>query len=224
MRKILIMMFVSVFIIFTFASNAYAWIYANDSEGAYGDPSGGRGKAGTFSNVSTMRQLIINAAGHFLNSHSGMLQFLQKIELTPFEGSDYETLRDIINGAIENMEKADALYAALISIAKKTPYNQDVIEKLADFNYNECLEQNKLHPEVCKQAAEFLRSGDVTGVYMRLKSDMTSILELLYKIKWDTDNGNLPALDTLWRINREYAASLILGQCVAQVFVKLKDT
>jgi hypothetical protein len=224
MRKVLIMTFVSVFIIFTFTSSAYAWIYANDSEGAYGGSSGGRGKTGHSSTVSTMRYLIIDGAGYFLKSHSAMLQFLQKIELTPLEGTDYKILQDIINSAIENMERAEAGYADLIALAKKTPYNQDVIEKLADFNYNEYLEQNKLHPEIFKQAAALLSSGDVTGVYLRLKSDMTAILELLYKIKWDSANGNFPALDTLWRINGEYADSLIFGQLIAQVFYKIKTT
>lgn len=224
MRKIFTMTFVFVLIIFTFTSSVFAWIYANDSEGAYGGTSAGRTKVGNLDAVTTMRQLIIEAAGHFLKSHSAMLQFLERIELTPLEGADYETLPDIINTAVRHMERANTLYSELINLAKNTPYNPDVIEKLANFNYNEYLEQNKLHPEVLKHAASFLSSGDITGVYLRLKSDMISILEKLYKIKLDTDHGSFPALDTLWRVNREYACSLLFGQCIAQVFNIIKTT
>ena len=119
MRKIKII--IAVFFIFFLAFNIYGYFVLNDGESAYG----GGGK-----NAPTIRKYIIEGAGYFLKSHSDFLLFLNKIELSELNGIDYIELQNIIKRVIENLENAKAAYENLISIAKETPYNESVIEKL----------------------------------------------------------------------------------------------
>jgi hypothetical protein len=64
-----------------------------------------------------------------------MLLFLNKMELSELNGPDYPGMQDLLNRALENMQKASDTYKMLIAAAKETPYNQDVIAKIMLFDY-----------------------------------------------------------------------------------------
>jgi hypothetical protein len=200
-----------------FTGQIFAFVYANHACKA-NDACGGEGKKSSGSN---MGQMIIEGAGHFLMSHSEMLKFLNKIELSELTGPDYSELQDIINRAIESMENASETYKNLISIAKETPYNMDVISKLRIFDYAGYMKTNGLNRVIFKKVKYFLRKGDVIGVYIYLKSDMDSIIEQLVNIKSNVDSEVFPEISLLWRINQKYSESLLFGQYVAEVFKNL---
>ncbi len=228
MRKTLIIISVAVLIFFTFNIHAFPWIWANDSCRAYERGCSKSGSGGDTARDKksglTLGQLVIEGAGCFLRSNSDMQLFLNKIELSELNGMDYSELQNIINSAIENMENAKETYINLISIAKVTPYNPSVIEKLQFFDYSGFQEDNKLNSEIFKQVEAFLSNGDVTGMYIHLKSDIDSILEKLYNIKSNVDSSTFPDIQKIWRANQEYLESLLFGQYVARIFIEINNT
>jgi hypothetical protein len=225
MRRITIIS-ISVSVIISLVSvNLYGMIIGNDSCRGYegsckfydiSDPGSSK------STSQTICQLVIEGGGYFLKSHSDLLLLLNKIEISELNGVDYSELQYIINSAIKNMVNAKETYINLISIAKVTPYNPSIIEKLQLFDYPGFQKEKKLNSEIFKQVEVFLSKGDVTGVYNHLKSEMDSILEKLYEIKSDIDLNNFPEITALWRVNQKYSETMLFGQYVAEVFFNSK--
>ena len=168
-----------------------------------------------------MGQLIIEGAGYFLNSHADMLKFLNRVEMSQLSGPDYPELQDILDSAIKNMENAAETYKILISTAKETPYNPGVIAKLATFDYQGYRQKNEMNVEIFSRITAYLIKGDVTGVYILLKSDMDHIIKKLHNVKRKIDGNIFPDISTLWRVNDKYSESLLSGQYISEVFMAL---
>ncbi len=195
----------------------YGFIYANDSCRAYDDSD----SEGVNRNGTSLGQLIVQGGGYFLASQSQMLRFLNRIEMAELTGIDYTELQRIIDLAIENMENARDVYQNIISIAKETPYNPEVLKKLRRFDYRAYQEIHGLNKVIFSMVKGFLKRGDVTGAYIRIKSGMDGILENLYIIKASVDANVFPDISLLWRTNQEYALLGFFGMYLAEVFMNL---
>jgi len=199
-----------------FAVQVFAIVYANHSCLVYDAcPPGGESLRGGSTLINT---LIVEGAGHFLTSHADFIRLLKGVEVAELSGTDYPRWRTLVNGALESMVKAGAVYDTLITAAKETPYNPGVIEKLAVFDYKNFVKKNGLNGEIFSRIEDSLRKGDVTGVYVLLKSDMDGIAEGLGIVKAAVDAGTFPDLSLLLRLNQDYAESLLTGQYFSQVF------
>ena len=123
-----------------------------------------------------------------------------------------------IFGKRENMEKASATYEALISTARETPYNPAVLEKLTTFDFKTFVKAKKLNTAIFSRIEGFLKKGNVTGVYVLLKSDMDNILLRLKSLKAVIDAGGTPGISQLLELNQVYCYSMLTGQYLSQVF------
>ena len=202
-----------------FTAQMFAFVYANHSCAVYNacDPDGEAMGSGT----TLINSLIIEGAGHFLKSHANFLLLLNSIEVAELSGTDYIQWQALVNSALENMEKASTVYGNLITTAAETPYNPEVIAKLADIDYKNFAKKNGLNTVIFSRLEDLLRKGDVTGVYILLKSDMDIIIDQLTTLKTAIDAGTFPDTSLLWRLNQTYADSLFTGQYLSQVFKSL---
>jgi hypothetical protein len=214
MRKSLIIILLAVFILFSLNVKLNAYFFANEGDRAYK----GGGKYDEKGDTKTIREYTIEGAAYFLQSHSDFLLFLKKIELSELNGLEYPELQDIINSTIENIEKAKDAYINLISVAKATPYNGEVIEKLLLFDYTGFQREKGLNNVIFSKVAEFLSKGDVTGLYIQLKLDIESILEQLSNIQTSVDNEKFPEISNLWLINQKCSELILFGQYSSEVF------
>lgn len=214
-----ILTILSLWLVITFCvtSNIYPIFMGNHSCRAYNNcDDEGETRSG-----ASPGQLLIQGGGYFLASNSEILKFLNKIEMAEVNGMDYTELQSIINLAIQNMENARDIYTQIISIAKETPYDQDAINQLKLFDYNGYSERNLLIKEIFAIVTNFLKAGDVTGAYIKIKADMNSILNQLYQIKSSVDANKFPDISLLWRINQNYNALMLFGMYMAEVFINL---
>jgi len=218
MRKELIIILLTVLILLFSKANVHAYFFANEGCTAY---EGGC-EQGIRDATKTIKGYIIDGAGYFLKSNSDMQLFLSKIELSELNGTDYSELQNIINSAIENMENAKETYINLISIAKRTPYNPSVIEKLQLFDYSSFQEKNKLNADIFKQVETFLSNGNVNGIFEKLKEDMENILKKLYNIKSGVDSSRFPELSELWQVNQMNSVTMLFGQYATEILYALK--
>ncbi len=205
--------------LFTF--NSYSMVAGNWSECAYrGECDGGESTSLIIVPMSTsMRTLIIEGAGYFLDSHSGMQAFLNRVEMSEMNGSmDYNEIREILYQVIEDMEKAREAYYNLKIKADNTPYRQDVIQNLLAFNYDEFQAVNGLTASVFENVKNYLSKGDVRGIYGNMLSGTEEILSKLYEVKQMVDSDQFPEITMLWRINQLFSETLLFGQFTSAVF------
>lgn len=202
-----------------FTAQLFAFVYGNHSCEVYDAcPPDGESLRGGGTLINT---LIVQGAGYFLGSHADFIRLLNGVETAELYGTDYPQWQALVNGALESMVKAGAVYDTLITAAKETPYNPGVIEKLAVFDYKDFVKKMELNSVIFLRIEGLLRKGDVTGVYTLLKSDMDGIVEGLGLIKAAVDTSRFPDLSLLLRLNQRYAESLLTGQYFSQVFENL---
>jgi len=212
-KRLLLKIFIGVFVFATFNVASYAYIWANYSECGFEGPC-----ERSLSYNLSIGDYIVESAGYFLKSHSDILLFLESVEMSEMNGIDYKELRTIIYGAIENMEKAKESCFNLKQKADATPYNQNVINLLLSFDYNAFQEERGLNIDIFKDVERFLVKGDVRGIYGLLLENSCEILDKLYAIKDFVDADTLPDISMLWRVNQDYMENLFLGQYAAEVF------
>ncbi len=225
MKRILTITILAAFIVFASSINLFPFVVANESCKAFprGCESGGElaGLEGLKSGV-TIGSLIAEGGTFFLKSISDFDLFLSLVESSELSGPDYNSLQAAINSAINNMEQARTTYLQLKNLADVTPYDQEIISSLIEFNYTAFQLERGLIPSIFEKVKTYLANGDVRGIYHEFYKNTGKILDLFYAVKKDVDKGNFPNLSTLWRVNQMISESKIFSQQVAQVFYKIK--
>lgn len=220
-------------LVFTFKVNINAAIAGNEGEKAYCGGGSGNPCFPAPTNTSkssvndvveggpTIRELIVEAGGYLLQSCSDVNAFFNKIELAELYGPDYKSLKETLNAAIYHMEKARATYFQLKSLARVTPYNQEVISRLINFDYDAFQKENGLLSSVFVMVEDFLSVGDVTGVFNKFYSYSGQILDLLYTLKRYVAADIFPQIFNVWQVNQKYSEFKLFGQYIAQVFYSI---
>lgn len=208
-------------LVFTFSVNLNALMAGNESEGAYLPPQPPPNGASSISSI-TLRQLIADGGSNFFKSAGHIDQFFSLVESSEVTGPDYKGLQKTINVAIYYLEQARTNYLQLKNQASITPYNQEVISKLLNFDYYSFQQENNLLSVILEKVKGFLAVGNVTGVYNEFHSNTIEILDLLYILKKDIDSEIFPDISTVWSVNHKYSEFKFFGQYVAQVFYSIK--
>ena len=172
--------------------------------------------------VTTIGNLVAQGGTYFLKSNSHMDLFLSLIESSELSGPDYNALQSSINSAIDNMKRAREIYFQLKNLASVTPYNQEVVSQLIEFDYIGFQRENRLIPFIFNKVKNYLCAGDVRGVYADFYFNTGVILESLNNIKKELDMGIFSNLSTYWRLNQKFSENKIFGQYIAEVFYSLK--
>jgi hypothetical protein len=120
------------------------------------------------------------------------------------------------------MDKAITTYETLIMKAESTPYNKEVLEKLAGFDYYAFMMENRLNKEIFQQVEGYLKSGSITGVFKHTHENLINIKRLLESIKGPASVNRLPDVDTMWQLNEQCLETSYFGSCVARTFNNLK--
>ncbi len=193
-------------------------------EGEPCDSSGGGSSTGQYITESegtysvSIGTLIVESAGHLLNSYSGMTRLLNNVEMTELKGSDFNAMREILYATIEDMERAKTSLTRLKEAAANRPYYRPVIYRLWLFDYCRFQQENNLLPGIFDKVKRYLYYGDIRGVYAQCLKDNEAILEQLYTLKESIDADRFPEIESLWRLNQAYVSTLLFGQYTSQVF------
>lgn len=208
--------FVGILTLIIFVSISYPMVIGNWSDCVVQPGCDGTERvSGTGINLSVY---VVQSAGHFLNSYSLWNTFLNRVEMSELNGLDYRELRENLYRAIEEMEKANALYLDISAVAGKTAYVQPVVDCLIAFDYKTFQKEMNLNAVIFSQVQEFLANGNIRGVYNTMLLNTSIILEQLYEVKEYVDTDTFPKIQGLWQINQEYAEFGLFGQYISQVF------
>ncbi len=212
---------ITVLFLLVFTVNLNAAMAGNETDKAYLPPPPKSNGTASIRSI-TLRQLIADGGGYFFKSAGHIDQFFSLVESSEVTGPDYMGLQKNLNAAISYLEQARNTYLQLKNQAAVTPYNQEVISRLLNFDYDSFLQGNDLFPVIFEKVKGFLAAGNVTGIYNEFYSYTGYILDLLYLLKKDIDAGIFPDISIAWSVNQKYSEFKIFGQYVTRVFYSIK--
>lgn len=197
----------------------HARLFSNTSDSAY---NGGDGSSSTegakLACFNTIEELIIKGAESFFKAQADINSLSEYTEISDLYGADFFTLWWAVNSALDNMNMARYYYQELENRANQTPYNQVIINKLMDFDYDSFQEQNNLIKDVFSEVKGYLKNGDVRGIYSRTTAYFDTLTNTLETIKGELYEGKVPGNAHMWDLNQECAKAHMFGQYVARVF------
>ncbi len=217
------------FVLVVFTGMSFGVVWENDSDCLFAqspgsDPcnNGGGQVTGLMKPMAVVQSAglgsyIVESAGHLLNSYSSSLLFLNRVEMASLNGLNTDELRETLYNSIEYLEKAATAHSLLNEMARVTPYNQEMIERLKAFDYKAFQEKKKLNPYVFATVTRYFRKGNVIDYYEHSYATIGNLLDQLYALKQTIDAGDFPTIESLWRLNQEYSYLLLVGQYVAEV-------
>jgi len=212
---------ITAIVLVVFSVHLNAAMFGNESDGAYLPPPPLPNGTASIKSI-TLRQLIADGGSHFFKSAGHINQFFSLVESSEVTGPDYAGMQKNLNAAIFYLEQAGDTYLQLKTRAAVTPYNQEVIAKLLNFDYDSFQQENNLFPVIFTKVKGFLAAGNVTGIYNEFYSYTGDILESLYLLKKDIDAGIFPDISIAWSVNQKYSEFKFFGQYVAGVFFRIK--
>ncbi|MCP5102668.1 MAG: hypothetical protein GY950_04780 [bacterium] len=158
-----------------------------------------------------------------MNGYSDFFAFLNRVEMQDQNGIDYDELRELLAGALNNIKNARYTYYSLVGIAEVTPYNPAVTFKLKSFDYETFAEEKSLNGIIFeKEVEKYLAKGDITGIYKRTYEKFITFEAVLKSFKIEVDSNNIPRLPGLWDLSESLTETLTAGQYTARVFYAIR--
>lgn len=217
-RNFLLIIFLIIINLTIMQNFTFARIFGNGSGSGY---EGGEGEDDAGNSSINIEMLVVEGAGYYLNAQTDVMSFLHRVEMSRNYNVNTLEMNTILLRALNNMVLATATYDLLIRTAEVTPYNETVIMKLKDFDYNQYMMEQGMNPFIFKEVEAYLGHGDITGMYKNISANLKDIIEILKSIKSDVSLYNLPPLSRVWQLNEMCFHTLIFGQYAARVFAAL---
>jgi len=201
--------------------NVFPYILVNGSGTGYCDGQTGSGCGETASILNTGNNidgLITGGAAAYLTAYANYISFLNRVELSGLNSIDPNEAEKRLSIVIESIKTAKDTYYRLIARAESTPYNPQVLDQLAAFDYNGYLKNHGLDGCIFNEVEEYLKNGDITGTYILIYSRVKEIEQMLISAKAAAALKTTPDLNNLWKLNEMFSKTLIFGQYVARIF------
>jgi hypothetical protein len=195
--------------------NLYPYINCNGAGGVYED---GEESGDSRTHSISIEAYIVEGGGYYLKANSAIQKLLQMVEWQEMHGMDYNEFQHVLDKAIRNMHYAIFTYQQLIYKAEATPYNKDMLRKLVEFDYPAFMEENRLNPYIFRDVEEYLKYGDITGIFWRTYFNFIDIVSRLYLIDAGISQNSLPGINVFREINEIAANVSIFGSYVARIF------
>ena len=207
------------FIFMINVNNSLGCIWGNGAGGGYDDGGdGGDGVAGTTAINNPIEYYITLGAGYYLNATSDFQEFLKMVEVQDIEGLDFFALQKKAGSSLLNVQNAAFIYMILVRQAENTPYNEAVITRLKDFDYQSFMLENNLNTVVFADVKGYLQTGDITGLLKKVYNDLVELAAMLKSVNGELALNQLPQLNELWRINETFSRLSLFGSYTARIF------
>ena len=164
-----------------------------------------------------LKTYIVESAWYFLTSHGDYQDFQALVEMTDINGVDSQGMKTILDSAIDNMEKARAVYANLKVAAADIPNDRAMIDRLRVFDYDGFQAKFGLLGPVYEKVKALLVKGDTAGLDDAVLANMDAILKQLYEVKTIVDGDRSPDIAILWRLNQTYFEAQLFGQYMSEI-------
>jgi hypothetical protein len=205
-------------LIVSLSLNAFGYINNNQTGKGYEEGSGGN----SIVERASIEDYIVVGGGYYLKANSSVQELLEVIELQDVEEINWDNVRMTVDNAIENMNNAIETYDALIARAEAAPYYLNVITQLKNFEYDDYRLLHGLNRTIFDKVEDYLRKGNITGLFKHTNTGFNKILTLLTSVKGDIDQNRIPDLSLFWQLNESLSETSMFGSYVARVFHSIK--
>jgi hypothetical protein len=201
-------------------NTAFGRIWHNGAGGGYDGGDGAAGIDGVNKN-NTIEYYITLGAGYYLNANTNFQEFLKKVEMQDIQGVDFAAVQNTVGSSLVNMENAANIYMLLVKEVETTPYNDVVIARLKEFDYQSFMLENNLIPVVFSEVEGFLQKGDITGLLKKVHKDLVIMGEMLKAVNDELTLNRVPQLHLLWQINETFSRVSQFGSYTARVYAEV---
>jgi len=201
--------------------NIFSYVALNGAGGGYvnsDEGDNGSIQENFFNTEKSIEMYIVEGSGYYLGAVACINNILQLYEVQDLSGIDFYRFNRMLDQALINMDKAITTFSTLIMKAENTPYNKEVLEKLAVFDYDAFMLENRLNNDIFQQVEGYLESGRITGVFKHTHENLLNIKGLLESIKSHASVNRLPNVNTMWQLNEQCLETSYFGSYVARVF------
>ncbi len=201
-------------------SYIFSRVFSNGAGTGYGDDGNPDGIQEV--DERTIEMYIVEGSGYYLRAVASINNILKLYECQDLNGIDFYYLNKLLNKALIDIDNAITAYETLIMKAESTPYNKEILAKLAVFDYYTFMTEKRLNKEIFQQVEGYLKAGYIIGVFKKTYDHLLSIRLLIVSIKNMASVNNLPNVDTMWQLNEQCLETSYFGSYVARVFESLK--
>lgn len=165
---------------------------------------------------------LILGAANLLQSYSDFLLLLNESELSSLKGFDFVRAESFASTALAKLEVAQYNYYNSITILSSRNFDEILIAKLVDFDYESFRTLNELQSETMYRVAYYLSHGDVVGTYEAAYKDIGKMISSLSPILVDIRMGVIPKLDKLQKVYQQYSDIMQFGYYASLVFAEVR--
>jgi len=187
-------------ILIFFIINLSSIVVVNDHNKAFPEPDSG-----------TIEDNVIDGASDFLSSYSKTLLALSGSDATTSKSSSHLNSLEQINSALEKIWAARLKYLNALEIALKSTYLEKQQTQLKSFDYSMIIERLQLDEGIASKVIQFLKSGDIIGVYRSNIKNIDEVVIMLQYIKEVLQNGFQPSEEDIAHLFTIYSNTMLFG-------------
>lgn len=210
-KWIKIFLIVVMLVVFFFHADAY-WVLNDPPPGCVGCES----------TESEGDAVLIEGAASLLQSYSDFLLLLNESEMSALNGFDLVKAEGFAKSALEKLETAQYNYYLSVNILSGRNFDQSLITRLMDFDYEGYRTLNELQSETMYRVAYYLSHGDVVGTYEAAYKDIGKLITGLSPILSDIRTGAAPKLEKLQKVYKQYSDLMQFGYYASLVFAEIR--
>jgi hypothetical protein len=206
-----------------FVSHLNAWIYFNGVEVKDGVSSGNQARAASLdSENNDLSGLIVKGASHFIQAGHAIFSLLNEAEMSGIGGFSFLKAPKAAESAAEHLEIARTTYIQTLSIIKEMNFDQELVCRLKEFDYQGFAALKKLHPDVMERVASLMSQGNIMTVYEKAPRDIEGILNTLSPIANTIQQGIVPKIEDIRTLYLQYSDNMLFGFYVSMVFSEIQ--
>lgn len=213
-------LFISITVII-FELHVYPFINLNGAGGGYDGGGEGESPGIQSGQYQTIEYYIQAGSSYYLEANSHVQTLLKMVEQQEIQGINYTEMQVVVHRALNYMQMAKEIYERLICKAEATPYNETVLSKLRDFDYESFVQNNGFNPILFDLVRHYLQNGDITGMFKRTCSDVRGMIELINITREAVSQYRLPEISIFRQLNEMQALSSVFGSYAARVFSEI---
>lgn len=221
------------FLIFLFTVEGLSLICANGSGDGYDETGSSTGTSNNTDNNGTSKTTseatgnnieayVIEGAGHYLNAQSGVLRLLNRIEMAEISGLNNYEAWILSENILRDLDKAIYTYEILISKAECTPYKEEYIRNLNDFNYELFMRRKGLNSIIYSDVSNYLKAGDITGSYKKIHSHFIEIRAIVYRLHLNFYWSFGVDIELVWQLQEKCDYISSFGRYMAMTFYEIR--
>jgi hypothetical protein len=180
-----------------------AFVWANDIVRAFDDESGEK--------QQQIEGHVITGASLFLQAQSQANLLLNEYELSGSQPFSCTVSLEYTEKTIALLENARDEYMKAKENGEAAGYNPGKTSLFKSFDYDAFIADNRLNKDIAKKVRDYLRTGNILGIYQQTIDDLSGMLDTLYRLRDNLRAGVKPDIKLFWTLMQQFSGASLFG-------------